>query len=67
MADINRNDDTVTMSRALFEKVMKLNVDAQNAVSLVGGNSVQDSYRDNTLTVLREQKTLLDVFQEDAK
>ena len=49
----------------LFEKLVQFNRDAYDAVSLVGGNSVQDSYKWNTQKILDEQKQLLDTFVED--
>ena len=61
----NNDDGVITMSVAVLNKLVKLNEDAKSAVSLVGGNSVQDSYRDNTIKVLDEQHTLLEVFVSD--
>ena len=55
----------VTMSKAVLDKLIKLNRDAHAAVSLVGGNSVQDGYRDNTFKVLDSQLELLTVFEPD--
>ena len=49
----------------LFEKLVQLNRDAYGAVSLVGGNSVQDSYKWNTQKILDDQKELLEVFIDE--
>ena len=49
----------------LFEKLVELNRSAYGAVSQVGGNSVQDSYKYNTQRILDDQKKLLDIFVDD--
>ena len=60
MAD--NTEATVTMSVAVLNKLIKLNRDAHDAVSPVGGNSVQEAYKNNTFKVLDEQKELLEIF-----
>ena len=57
------HDDTITMSVAVLEKLIKLNRDARDAVSPVGGNSVQETYKQNTFKVLDQQFELLEVFE----
>ena len=57
--------DIVTMSQAVFHKLVELNRDAVNKVSIVGGNSIQAGYRDATIKVLDEQYQLLEVFETD--
>ncbi len=56
------DEKTVTMTVTVLNKLLRLNADAVSAVSPVGGNNIQSSYRDHTLRVLDEQKTLLEVF-----
>ena len=55
-------DPTVTMTLTVLNKLIALNSEAVAAVSLVGGNSIQDSYREDTKKVLAQQKTLMEVF-----
>ena len=64
MADEQEN--TVTMSVAVLEKLIKLNRDARDAVSPVGGNSVQETYKLNTFKVLDQQFELLNIFEPDS-
>ncbi len=56
------DDKLIEMSVSVLNKLIKLNKDADSAVSLVGGNSVQDGYRDNTRDILNKQLELLDIF-----
>ena len=65
MTDQANNGESV--SQKVFEKLIDLNRDAYAAVSEVGGNSVQDSYKRNTQNILNEQKQLLEVFVDDDK
>ena len=60
MAD--NNNDTITMSIPVLNKLVNLNRKARDAVSAVGGNSVQEGYRNNTFAALDEQYQLLEVF-----
>ena len=62
MSDNKNGDATVTISQRVIAKLVALNRDAKNEVSLVGGNSVQDSYRNATVAKLDEQYQLLEVF-----
>ena len=59
------NSNIVTMSNAVFHKLVELNREAVNKVSVVGGNSVQAGYRDATIAVLDKQYNLLEVFETD--
>ena len=56
------NNETITMSVSVLNKLIELNKQAKEKVSPVGGNSVQISYRNNTIEVLNEQMQLLEVF-----
>ena len=60
-------DPVVTMTLTVLTKLIALNSEAVAAVSLVGGNSVQDGYRENTKQVLAQQKTLMEVFLPPAE
>ena len=60
MAD--KPEATITMSVAVLNKIIKLNRSAYEAVSEVGGNSVQDGYKRNTQSVLDQQQELLEIF-----
>ena len=65
MSDNNeKGDATVTISQRVIAKLVTLNRDAKNEVSLVGGNSVQDGYRNATVAKLDEQYQLLQVFTD---
>ena len=66
MSDSGKDkDDTVVVSVRVVKQLVKLNRDAKGAVSLVGGNSVQDGYRDNTTAILDKQYELLEVFDDN--
>ena len=62
---MSNNDEQkiVEMSVTMLEKLMQLNRDAHDAVSAVGGNSVQEGYRNNTFVKLDEQYKLMEVFK----
>ena len=62
----DKQENTITMSVAVLEKLIKLNRDARDAVSPVGGNSVQETYKLNTFKVLDQQLELLDIFEPDS-
>ena len=56
------NDATITMSAVMLGRLITLNRGAYAAVSQVGGNSVQDSYKHNTQKELDTQLELLNIF-----
>ena len=60
MAD--QDEKTIIMSKTVLTKLLALNKQAHDAVSPVGGNSVQESYKLATFKVLDEQKELLEIF-----
>ena len=56
------NSTVVEMSVQVLDKLLQYNKDADSAVSQVGGNSVQDGYRNNTRDILGKQKELIEIF-----
>ena len=58
-------DNSKTLDEKVWGKLLQQNRDAYAAVSLVGGNSVQDSYKYNTQRILDEQKQLIEIFIDE--
>ena len=57
-------DTCESVALNVCKKLLAQNRAAYNAVSPVGGNSVQEGYRNNTQKILEEQKDLLDILVE---
>jgi len=55
-------DNVIEMSVSVLNKLIQFNKDAEKAVAPVGGNSVQEGYKKNTIAALEKQRELLDIF-----